>query len=154
MKYKTFGNFLGNIMKKRNLSALRLAELTGNKSKTTVIRLLNDDCGSRAIMKFAEVLPEALELDEHEIEEKRASLHTKYLQNIGKPRRLFKKRRREKESHLDKGGSKFLFKDRKSRRPFQTLYKSHARRGSRDHYVIYGHRRNQLPPAQRRLRGF
>lgn len=76
MKYKTFGNFLGNIMKKRNLSASRLAELTGNKSKTTVIRLLNDDCGSRAIMKFAEVLPEALELDEHEIEEMRHVLNT------------------------------------------------------------------------------
>lgn len=68
MECRTFGEFLKIVMNKRKLSASKLAVLTGNKSKTTVIRLLNDDCGTRAVMKFAENLPEVLKLTEKEIE--------------------------------------------------------------------------------------
>lgn len=55
-------------MQTRNLSAAKLAELTGNKSKTAVLRLLNDKSSLKTIMKFAESLAGVIELTPEESE--------------------------------------------------------------------------------------
>lgn len=68
MKYNTFGQFLRKVLEKRNLSASRFAELTGNKSKTTVLRLLNDKSSPKTILKFSEMLPQVIDLSKDEKE--------------------------------------------------------------------------------------
>lgn len=68
MDINTFGQFLNIIMQTRNLSAAKLAELTGNKSKTAVLRLLNDKSSLKTIMKFAESLAGVIELTPEESE--------------------------------------------------------------------------------------
>ncbi len=65
--YITFGEFLNYIIKSRNLNTTKLAEMTGNKSKTTIVRLLNDESSSKAIFKFSEKLREAVDLTDDEI---------------------------------------------------------------------------------------
>lgn len=68
MESNTFGQFLRRVIEKRNLSAAKIAELTGNKSKTSVVRLLNDKSSSKTILKFAETLAEVIDLSEDEKE--------------------------------------------------------------------------------------
>ncbi len=68
MESNTFGQFLRRVIEKRNLSAAKIAELTGNKSKTSVVRLLNDKSSPKTILKFAETLAEVIDLSEDEKE--------------------------------------------------------------------------------------
>jgi len=69
MKFETFGEFLNHIIKDRKLSTIKLARLTGNKSKTSVIRLINNQCGYKTIVKFAEQLVKAVDFSEKELKE-------------------------------------------------------------------------------------
>ena len=62
----TFGEFLNYIMKTRNISTSKLAEMTGNKSKTTIVRLLNDECSTKSIIKLSEKLSEVINLTAEE----------------------------------------------------------------------------------------
>lgn len=66
MENQTFGAFLKEILRTRNLSVSKIAELTGNKSKTSVIRLLNDESRDKTIQKFAKSLAESVELTSEE----------------------------------------------------------------------------------------
>lgn len=68
MEYNTFGDFLRHIMSSREFTILKLAELTGNKSKTAIIRLLNDETSQKTVVKFAENLTNAVELTDEEKE--------------------------------------------------------------------------------------
>ena len=68
MKMDTFGVFLRYIVNSRNLSAQKLAEMTGNKSKTAILRLLNDQSSKKTILKFAEILIRTIELSKEEKE--------------------------------------------------------------------------------------
>ena len=68
MEYNTFGDFLREIISSRGLTILKLAELTGNKSKTAIIRLLNDETSQKTVVKFAENLTNVLELTDEEKE--------------------------------------------------------------------------------------
>lgn len=68
MEYNTFGDFLRQIISSRELTLLKLAELTANKSKTAIIRLLNNETSQKTIVKFAENLTNAIELTDEEKE--------------------------------------------------------------------------------------
>lgn len=68
MTINTFGDFLGYIINSRNLSVQELSEMTGNKSKTTLIRLVNDQGSKKSIQKFAGILMRTIGLDEKETE--------------------------------------------------------------------------------------
>lgn len=68
MKYNTFGEFLRQIIFSRKLTAMKLAQLTGKKSKTTITRLLNDETSKKTIIAFAEDLKNAVELTDEETE--------------------------------------------------------------------------------------
>lgn len=68
MEYNTFGDFLRKIISSRELTVLKLAELTGNKSKTAIIRLLNNETSQKTVVKFAESLTKVVELTDEEKE--------------------------------------------------------------------------------------
>lgn len=68
MESNTFGQFLRRVLESRGLSATKLAELAGNKSKTSVMRLLNDKSSPKTVVKFAETLTRTLNLSESEKE--------------------------------------------------------------------------------------
>ncbi len=68
MEYNTFGDFLREIISSRGLTILKFAELTGNKSKTAIIRLLNNATSQKTIVKFAENLTNVIELTDEEKE--------------------------------------------------------------------------------------
>ena len=69
MKFETFGEFLKYVIKDRGLSTIKLANLTGNKSKTSVIRLINNQCGYKTIVKFAKTMCDVIDLSEKELKE-------------------------------------------------------------------------------------
>lgn len=66
METDTFGSFLKDVIESRYLSVSKFAEMTNNKSKTAVIRLLKDECSRQTILKFAEKLNKTLELTDDE----------------------------------------------------------------------------------------
>ncbi len=66
MEYNTFGDFLRQIISSRELTILKLAELTGNKSKTAIIRLLNNETSQKTVVKFAENLTKVIDLTDDE----------------------------------------------------------------------------------------
>ena len=52
----TFGEFLGYILNKKNISVAKLANLTNTKSRNTIQRLLKDESGMDLIQHFKEEL--------------------------------------------------------------------------------------------------
>lgn len=69
MNNKTFGEFVKYIKQSRNLSASKLAALTGNKSKTSVLRIMENQCSHKTMVRFAKVLDSAVVLTEDERDE-------------------------------------------------------------------------------------
>ncbi len=51
-----FAEYLARIMKSRGLSTGELAELLGLKSKTTIVRILNNNAGEKSILNFRNLL--------------------------------------------------------------------------------------------------
>ncbi|MBQ9717178.1 MAG: hypothetical protein IJV76_04230 [Clostridia bacterium] len=64
MPYNTagFAEYLKRIMKSRGLSTGELTELLGLKSKTTVVRVLQNNAGEKAVMSFRNLLVSSREL--------------------------------------------------------------------------------------------
>ena len=64
MLYNTagFAEYLKRIMKSRGLSTGELADLLGLKSKTTVVRVLQNNAGEKAVMSFRNLLVSSREL--------------------------------------------------------------------------------------------
>lgn len=69
MQKKSFGDFVKYIKESRNLSASKLATLTGNKSKTSVLRVMEDKCSHKTMVKFAKLLDSVIPLTEDERDE-------------------------------------------------------------------------------------
>lgn len=71
----TFGEFLRNIMKDKNISVTKLTELTGIKSRNSIQRILKNEVSICAIQAFKERLLKVTSLD----------LSPYELQQLGKP---------------------------------------------------------------------
>lgn len=54
----TFGEFLSSLLKSKNVSVTRLAELTGTKSRNSIRRILKDECSISIIEAFTTKLVE------------------------------------------------------------------------------------------------
>lgn len=67
----TFGEFLNKLLKSKNVSVSRLAELTGSKSRNSIQRILKDECSISIIEAFKSKLIELelLELTTFELEQ-------------------------------------------------------------------------------------
>ena len=64
MPYNTtgFAEYLARIMKSRGLSTGELAALLGLKSKTTIVRILNNNAGEKSILNFRNLLMNSRQL--------------------------------------------------------------------------------------------
>ncbi|MEL7655616.1 MAG: helix-turn-helix transcriptional regulator, partial [Bacillota bacterium] len=87
----TFGEFLCNTMKNKNISVTKLAELTGMKSRNSIQRLLKDEVGICTIEAFKEKLinTEFLNLSPYELQQLDESIEvTKIGKDVFRARKI------------------------------------------------------------------